>query len=62
VLWNTLNAERSTVIDIYTYNVAMRSMRFSYATAIGLFKSVFAFLLLFMANSVTKKMNNVSLF
>jgi putative aldouronate transport system permease protein len=62
VLWNTLNAERSTVIDIYTYNVAMRSMRFSYATAIGLFKSVFAFMLLFMANKITKKINDVSLF
>jgi putative aldouronate transport system permease protein len=62
VLWNTLNAPRSTVIDIYTYNVAMRSMRFSYATAIGLFKSVIAFILLFIANNVTKKINDVSLF
>ncbi|MDR0635775.1 MAG: ABC transporter permease subunit [Treponema sp.] len=62
VLWNTLNAPRSTVIDIYTYNVAMRSMRFSYATAIGLFKSVIAFVLLFIANKVTKKVNDVSLF
>jgi putative aldouronate transport system permease protein len=62
VLWNTLNASRSTVIDIYTYNVAMRSMRFSYATAIGLFKSVIAFVLLFIANNVTKKINDVSLF
>jgi putative aldouronate transport system permease protein len=62
VLWNTLNAPRSTVIDIYTYNVAMRSMRFSYATAIGLFKSVIAFVLLFIANKVTKKINDISLF
>jgi putative aldouronate transport system permease protein len=62
VLWNPLNAPRSNVIDIYTYNVAMRSMRFSYAAAIGLFKSVFAFILLFIANSVTKKINDVSLF
>jgi putative aldouronate transport system permease protein len=62
VLWNPLNAPRSTVIDIYTYNVAMRSMRFSYASAIGFFKSVFAFILLFIANNVTKKINDVSLF
>ncbi len=62
VLWNPLNSSRSNVIDMYTYNVAMRSMRFSYATAIGLFKSVFAFILLYMANSVTKKLNDVSLF
>jgi putative aldouronate transport system permease protein len=62
VLWNPLNAPRSTVIDIYTYNVAMRSMRFSYATAIGFFKSVAAFLLLFAANHVVKKASSTSLF
>jgi putative aldouronate transport system permease protein len=62
VLWNPLNAPRSTVIDIYTYNVAMRSLRFSYATAIGFFKSVFAFILLFIANNITKRINEVSLF
>jgi putative aldouronate transport system permease protein len=62
VLWNPLNAPRSTVIDIYTYNVAMRSMRFSYASAIGLFKSAVAFALLFTANGITKKLNDVSLF
>ncbi|MDR2702533.1 MAG: ABC transporter permease subunit [Spirochaetaceae bacterium] len=62
VLWNPLNAPRSNVIDIYTYNVAMRSMRFSYASAIGFFKSVVAFGLLFAANKVTKKLNDVSLF
>jgi len=61
VLWNPLNSTRSNVIDIYTYHVAMRSMRFSYASAIGLFKSVVAFLLLFGANQVTKKLNDVSL-
>ncbi len=62
VLWNPLNSPRSTVIDIYTYNVAMKSMRFSYASAIGFFKSIVAFILLFSANKVTKKMNDVSLF
>jgi len=62
VLWNPLNATSSNVIDIYVYHVAMRSMRYSYASAIGLFKSVVAFFLLFMANRVTQKLNEVSLF
>ena len=62
VLWNPLNSQRSTVIDIYTYHVAMRGMRFSYASAIGLFKSIVAFMLLFGANKITKKLNDVSLF
>ncbi|MCL2761677.1 MAG: ABC transporter permease subunit [Treponema sp.] len=62
VLWNPLNAPRSNVIDIYTYHSAMRSMRFSYAAAIGFFKSIVAFGLLFGANRITKKLNDVSLF
>lgn len=62
VLWNPLNSARSNVIDIYTYTTAMRSMRYSYASAIGLFKSVVAFILLFIANQVTKRMNDTSLF
>jgi len=62
VLWNPLNSPRSNVIDIYTYHVAMRSMRFSYAAAIGFFKSVVAFALLYGANRITKKLNDVSLF
>ena len=62
VLWNPLNAPRSTVIDIYIYYVAMRSMRFSYASAIGFFRSVIAFMLLFFAYQITKKHNNISLF
>jgi putative aldouronate transport system permease protein len=62
VLYNPLNAPRSNVIDIYTYTTAMRSMRYSYASAIGLFKSVVAFILLFVANQVTKKVNDTSLF
>lgn len=62
VLWNPLNSERSNVIDIYTYTTAMRSMRYSYASAIGLFKSVVAFILLFIANQFTKKVNKTSLF
>ncbi|MBE6351159.1 MAG: sugar ABC transporter permease [Spirochaetaceae bacterium] len=62
VLYNQLNSERSNVIDIYVFNTAMRSMRYSYASAIGLFKSVVAFILLFISNQITKKINDTSLF
>lgn len=62
VLHNPLNAPRSNVLDIYVYQAAMRGMRYSYAAAIGLFKSVIAFILLFIANQVTKRLNDTSLF
>ena len=62
VLNNPLNAPRSNVIDIYVYQSAMRGMRYSYASAIGLFKSVIAFILLFITNQITKKLNDTALF
>lgn len=62
VLWNPLNDARSNVIDLYVFNSAMRYMKFSYAAAIGLFKAVFALVLLFLANRVTTKLSEVSLF
>ncbi|WP_246021346.1 ABC transporter permease [Paenibacillus lentus] len=62
VLRNALNESASNVIDIYVYQTGMLSGRFSYSTAVGLFKSVIALFLLLIANSVTKKLNNTSLF
>jgi len=61
VLWNPLNAPRSNVIDIYVYHVAMQGMRFSYAAAIGFFRSIIAFALLFGANQVVKKLSGSAL-
>lgn len=62
VLNNPLNAPRSNVLDIYVYQTAMRGMRYSYASAIGLFKSVIAFILLFITNKITTKLNDTALF
>jgi putative aldouronate transport system permease protein len=62
VLGNQLNASSSDVIDVFVYRMGIRSGRYSYATAVGLFKSVIAFILLFTANKVTKKLNGSSLF
>jgi putative aldouronate transport system permease protein len=62
VLRNTLNASASEVIDIFVYRMGIQSARFSYATAVGLFKSVIALLLLLLANGVTRKLKGTSLF
>ncbi|RCX08497.1 carbohydrate ABC transporter membrane protein 1 (CUT1 family) [Anaerobacterium chartisolvens] len=62
VLKNPLNAPASDVIDIYVYRMGMNSARFSYATAINLFKSVISLMLLLTANRVTKKLTDASLF
>ncbi|XEC95400.1 ABC transporter permease [Paenibacillus tarimensis] len=62
VLRNPLNESASNVIDVYVYHTGLSQGRYSYATAVGLLKSVFALLLLLMANSVTKRLNGTSLF
>lgn len=62
VLRNSLNDSSSNVIDYYVYQTGLLSARFSYSAAIGLFKSVIALILLLIANRVTKKINDTSLF
>jgi putative aldouronate transport system permease protein len=62
VLRNSLNAASSDVIDVFVYKMGIQNGRYSYATAFGLFKSVIAFILLFSANKVTKKLTDSSLF
>lgn len=59
---NVLNTSSSEVIDTYIYQMGMRAGRYSYATAIGLFKSVIAMILLLTANFTTKKLQGRSLF
>lgn len=62
VLRNSLNDSASNVIDYYVYYTGISSGRYSYSTAINLFKSVIALALLLIANQVTKKLNDTSLF
>ncbi|KOR77030.1 protein lplB [Paenibacillus solani] len=62
VLRNTLNESASNVIDIFVYHTGIQNGRYSYAQAVSLFKSVIAIILLLIANKVTKKLNDTSLF
>ncbi len=62
VLRNSLNRSASTVLDIFVYQMGIQSGRFSYATAIGLIRSVVSLSFLLVANTVTKKLTDSSLF
>ncbi len=62
VLKNSLNAPTAEVIDTYVYRMGIQSARFSYATAIGLFKSVIALILLLTANKMTRKLTGHGLY
>ena len=56
ILKNQINISRSQVIDTYVYQVGMQMGKYSYATAVGLFKSVISLILLLIANFSSKKL------
>jgi putative aldouronate transport system permease protein len=60
---NPLNLSTSEVIDTYVYRVGLVSAipQFSYAAAIGLFKSVIGLILIFTVNQVARKARATSL-
>lgn len=62
VLQNPLNLTRSEVLDTYIYKVGISQMRYSFTTAVGLFKSVLAMILLVGGNLLSKKTMGRGLF
>lgn len=55
------NTQISEILDTYILNTGLNYGRFEYATAIGLFKSVFSISLMVLANFISKKTIEVSL-
>lgn len=62
ILQNNLNIGVSETIDTYVYKIGMQQQRYSYATAVGLIKSVIAVVLLVSANKICKKTTDKGLF
>ncbi|ANE45214.1 protein lplB [Paenibacillus swuensis] len=58
---NTLLRPVSDVIDTYVYRVGILGQRYSYATAVGLFKSVISVVLLVLANFLVRRMGRTGL-
>ncbi|MCA0755666.1 ABC transporter permease subunit [Paenibacillus sp. N4] len=62
LLQNNTVLQYSEVIDTYTYKYGLQNGMFSYGAAVGLFKSLVAFILVISVNAMAKKMNEQSLF
>ncbi|GGF87609.1 ABC transporter permease [Paenibacillus aceti] len=62
VLQNSSNMLRSEVIDSYVYHLGLTQGDFSFATAVGIFSSVVSVTLLMIANVLTKKLSDSSIF
>ncbi len=62
LLYNPLIYETSDVISTYVYRMGFESQDWSYSTAVGLFNSVVNFGILIIANFLSRKFGETSLF
>lgn len=62
LLRNAFVLEYGQVLDVYTYLIGFQLGRFSYATAVGLFKSVVSFMLLISANALSRRIAGESIY
>lgn len=59
---NTLVSDVSEIIDTYVYRMGLQNGRFSYASAVGIIKSVINLFLLVLANKASDRLTQVSLY
>lgn len=62
LLQNTLNLQVSEMLPTYVYKVGMESHKYGLATAGGLINSVISVVLVLIANTISKKVSETSLF
>ena len=62
LLGNSLNRNYSDVIDTYAFRYGIQNGMLSYATAVSMFKSVVAFILVLTVNKISKRMGETHLF
>ena len=62
VFSNAMNKPYIEVLDLYVYNMGIGSGLISYATAVGIMKSIVALVLLTFANKLSKKVRGESVF
>mgnify|MGYP000933112995 CR=1 FL=1 len=61
LLYNSLIMEKADVISSFVYRKGLLESNYSYATAVGLFNSVINMMLVIIANAISRKVNDISL-
>jgi putative aldouronate transport system permease protein len=61
LLYNPATYETADIISSYVYRAGILEQNWSYSTAIGLFNSVINFTLLFIANGLSRRFSETSL-
>lgn len=62
LIGNPMTRDRYEVIDTYVYRYGIQLGRYSFATAVGVMKSVFGFILVVIANKVSAKVADMRIF
>ena len=62
LLGNSFTKSQSYIIEYYTLDMGLGTMRYSFATAIGMFQSVISVILVMLANFFSNKYKQVGLF
>lgn len=61
LLYNESIYEQSDVISTYVYRIGLVQRQYSYSTAVGLFNSVINFILVILANAISRRLTQTSL-
>ncbi len=59
--YNSVVADKITVLELYTYRLGLVSGNYSYATAVGILKTIVSLILLFSANAASKKIRGYTI-
>ncbi len=59
---NPTNWQRMEVFDIYIYKYGLKLLDYSYATAVGILKTIASIIMLLIVNGIAKKLSNRSIF
>ncbi len=61
LMQNSLNLSSSEIIGTYVYKQGLIDLKYSYSTAVGLFQSMLNFILITVANTISRKVADISL-
>ena len=61
LLYNESTYEAADVISTYVYRIGLVQRQYSYSTAVGLFNSVINFILVILANTISRRLTQTSL-
>lgn len=62
LLLNSMNRDVAEIIDTYVYTAGLKQGKFSYSTAIGLFKSLVGLVMVIAANKLSKKFGSEGIY